>query len=38
MSGKLTIDNLSESLKTYLQGLGITESKVNELIKSITGG
>ncbi len=37
MNGNITLEELSAGLKTYLQGLGITESRVNELIKSVTG-
>lgn len=35
MSGRITIDNLSKSLKEYLNGLGLTEEQVTTIITNI---
>ena len=32
MAGRITIDNLSDSLKEYLNGLGLTEDQVNQIV------
>ena len=32
MSGRINLDNISEDFKSYLQGLGLTEEQVNEII------
>lgn len=37
MSGRLTIDNLSDNLKEYLNGLGLTEDQINTIIQNKTG-
>lgn len=37
MSGRLTIDNLSDELKNFLEGLGLTEEQVSTIIQNKTG-
>lgn len=37
MSGRLTVDNLSEGLKKYLEGLGLTEEQVSVIIQEKIG-
>lgn len=34
MSGRINLSNLSDSLKEHLNGLGLTEEQVNELIEN----
>lgn len=35
--GKITIDELSNELKEYMNSLGLTEEQVNQLVENFSG-